>query len=126
MVNIDMPSFSTKSEAKLLTCDHRLQRLFREVVKSVDCTILCGHRGKEEQDEAYALGNSTLQWPHSNHNVTPSRAVDVAPYPVDWNDLSRFREFAVIVKEVAARMGIKVRWGGDWKMRDYPHWEVVD
>lgn len=122
-----MPSFSTRSAARLLTCHHDLQRLFNEVIKHVDCTILCGHRGEQEQNEAYALGHSKVRFPNSKHNPNPSMAVDVAPYPVDWNDLNRFREFAVIVKECAARMGIKVRHGGDWKgFPDWPHWELVD
>lgn len=122
-----MPSFSTKSAERLLTCDHRLQRLFNDVIKFLDCSVICGHRGKLEQDKAYAEGKSKLRWPDSKHNVSPSKAVDVIPYPQDWSNIQRFREFAVIVKECAARLGIKVRWGGDWKeFPDFPHWELVD
>lgn len=122
-----MPSFSTKSEAKLLTCDHRLQALFREVIKHVDCTILQGHRGREEQTLYFETGKSEKPWPMSSHNTTPSRAVDVAPYPIDWNDIARFQAFAAIVKECAARLGIKVRWGGDFPhFKDYPHWELAE
>lgn len=121
-----MPSFSTRSEQRLLTCDHRLQRLFREVVIHADCTVICGHRGKADQDLAFANKKSRVRWPSSKHNQSPSLAVDVAPYPLDWENIQRFREFAVVVKECAARMGIKVRWGGDWAMRDYPHWELAE
>lgn len=110
-----------------MTAHPDLQRLFREVVKAVDCTVLCGHRGREEQEEAFALGHSKVRFPHSKHNVQPSLAVDVVPWPVDWTDLNRFRAFAVIVKEQAARMGIKVRWGGDFTtLVDMPHWELID
>ncbi len=121
-----MPSFSTASAQRLLTCDHRLQALFTEVVKIVDCSVLCGHRPQVEQDLAYAAGRSQLKWPYSRHNSLPSQAVDVVPYPVDWEDIQRFEVLAVMTKEVAARLGIKVRWGGDWvNFRDYPHWELV-
>lgn len=120
-----MPSFSTKSEARLITCDHRLQRLFREVILHVDCTVLCGFRSKEDQDWAYESGNSRVRWPQSLHNKQPSLAVDVAPYPIDWKDIQRFREFAVIVKECAARLNIPVVWGGDWTgFPDFPHWQL--
>lgn len=122
-----MPSFSTKSAARLLTCHHDLQRLFNEVIKHVDCSVLCGHRTREEQDEAFALGHSRARWGQSKHNFQPSLAVDVVPYPVDWDDLNGFRAFAAVVKEQAARLGIKVRWGGDFvKLVDMPHWELVD
>ncbi len=122
-----MPSFSTASAQRLLTCDHRLQALFTEVVKIVDCAVLCGHRPKEQQDLEYAAGTSQLEWPHSRHNSMPSMAVDVVPYPVDWKDLGRFELLAVMVKEIAARLGIRVRWGGDYPhFKDRPHWELVD
>jgi len=74
---------------------------------------------------AFSARKSTLPWPHSKHNVSPSLAIDVAPYPVVWSDLHRFREFAAVVKECAARFGIGVEWGGDWvHYPDYPHWQL--
>jgi hypothetical protein len=127
MLNWDMPSYSTSSAQRLLTCDHQLQALFTEVIKHADHSILCGHRLKAEQDEAFALGTSEHAWPDSKHNALPSRAVDVAPYPIDWHDLPRFMALSAIVKECAFRMGIKVKWGGDFKSwKDYPHWELID
>ena len=47
-----MPSFSQRSLDRLATCHPDLNRLFTEVVKHFDCTVLCGHRGQEEQDKA--------------------------------------------------------------------------
>ena len=52
-----------------------LQNLFNEVIKDRDCTILCGYRGKEEQEKAVSEGNSKLHYPHSKHNYNPSCAV---------------------------------------------------
>ena len=51
-----MPKFSKESLDKLATCDARLQKVFNEVIKHVDCTIIEGHRGQETQDEYYRTG----------------------------------------------------------------------
>lgn len=140
-----MGTFSATSSHRLATCDERLQRVFTQVVKTFDCTILCGHRGKEEQDAAVAAGNSQTPWPTSKHNGLPSKAVDVAPYPVRWGaegtpeqrrkDIARFYLFAGYVKASAEALGVKLRWGGDWdgdadfndqNFDDLPHFELVD
>lgn len=130
-----MPSFSNTSASRLSTCDERLQRLFSRVVKGFDCSILAGHRGEKEQQEFFKAGRSKVQFPNSKHNSYPSKAVDVAPYPIDWRDRERFHYFAGYVKGVAAEMGIDIRWGGDWNsdtevkdnsFDDLPHFEVID
>jgi hypothetical protein len=129
-----MPKFSTASIEKLNTCHPDLIRLFTEVVKHYDCTILCGQRGQAEQDEAFRTGKSQLVWPNSKHNQRPSLAVDVAPYPIDWKDRERFYHFAGFVKAMAITMGIKIRHGGDWdgdndlkdqNFFDLPHFELL-
>ena len=130
-----MPSFSIRSQERLNTCVEPLQALLNEVVKEFDCTILCGHRGQEEQNEAFRQGHSKVQWPNGKHNTIPSKAVDVTPYPIDWNDRERMTYFAGYVKGVAQSMGIKIRWGGDWDsdtevadngFDDLPHFEIRD
>ncbi|MFC1537143.1 M15 family metallopeptidase [Pseudomonadota bacterium] len=121
-----MPHFGKSSTRRLASCHNDLQRLFNEVIKERDCSILCGFRCEVEQDEAYQSGKSKVMWPNSNHNSNPSMAVDVAPYPIDWDDLERFDEFADFVKAKADEMGIAVRWGGDFSsFYDGPHWEIV-
>jgi peptidoglycan L-alanyl-D-glutamate endopeptidase CwlK len=113
-----MPRYSNRSAIKLAECDERIQRVFNTVIETVDNTILVGHRNQEDQEEMYETGRSQLQWPNSMHNSLPSKAVDVAPYPIDWNDRERFTLFAGYVLGVAENMGIKLRWGGDWD-RDF-------
>ena len=83
-----MPRFSQESFSKLSTCHQDLQILFYEVIKSFDCTILEGYRNEQDQEKAFKEGNSKLHWPNGKHNSSPSRAVDVSPYPIDWNNLS--------------------------------------
>lgn len=120
-----MPSFSARSRAKLDTCDKRLQDLFNKVIVSRDCTILEGHRNEALQNKAFEEGNSKVEYPNSKHNKTPSQAVDVMPYPIDWEDRQGLLEFANFVEGVAAGMGITVEWGGRWKsFFDGPHWQV--
>lgn len=129
-----MPSFAPTSLRRLETCHPDLQRLFKELIKHVDCTIIVGHRGEEEQEQAVLQGKSKLHWPKSKHNSTPSMAVDVSPWPVDWKDTKRFYDFAGIVRAQAAILGIKIRWGGDWdgdgdikdqKFNDLVHFELI-
>lgn len=120
-----MPSFSRVSKERLATCDQRLQDLFNDVIEFVDCSILVGHRGEEAQNLACAEGNSRTPWPTSRHNCMPSEAVDVSPYPVDWDDIEGFKVFAAYVKSRADALGIKVKWGGDFvSWKDWDHWEI--
>ena len=117
-----MFEFSERSRCNLETCDDYLQALFNEVLIHHDCTILCGERGEEAQNEAFHIKSSTKQWPDSKHNITKvervlgkkSQAVDVSPYPIDWKNKKRFYYFAGLVEGLAIRMGIDIIWGGDW------------
>jgi len=121
-----MASFGKVSLDRLATCHLDLQRLFNEVIKDEDCTILCGHRGEQEQNDAFDRGYSRLRWPHGKHNSVPSMAVDVMPYPIDWSDIPRIVTFANFVKLKSQELGITIQYGGDWKyFWDYPHYELI-
>jgi len=120
-----MYKFSESSKKRLSTCDDQLQDVFNTAIEIVDCSILCGYRGYKEQTEAFNSNHSTVQFPHSKHNVNPSKGVDALPCPVDWNDILRIKNFACIVKSIAKSKGIKIEWGGDWKnFKDYAHWQI--
>jgi len=118
--------FSKRSQGRLETCTQPLQDLFNEVIKHIDCTVLDGHRDAERQNKAYSEGRSKVQYPNSKHNSYPSKAVDVIPYPVDWEDINRFYEFAGIVQGIAFQMNIKIKWGGKFKnFFDSPHYQEI-
>ena len=130
-----MPRFGKSSRERLATCDEKLQDVFNEVIKHVDCSVLEGHRDERKQDKYFEEGKTKVRYPMGRHNSKPSRAVDVVPYPVDWEDRERFHLFAGFVLGMARRMGISLRWGGDWNMNfevddnkfdDFPHFELVD
>ena len=120
-----MPRFSDTSHAKLLTCHKDLQDICNEAIKIYDFAVICGHRTKEEQQKAFDAGFSKVRWPDSKHNKTPSLAVDLVPYPIDWNDRERFQQLAGIIKGIAHSKLIKIEWGGDWKMQDLPHFQLM-
>jgi hypothetical protein len=129
-----MPKFGSKSTENLLTCHTKLIEVFNEVIKHVDCSVLQGHRGEEEQNKYFNEGKSKVPYPKGRHNSVPSRAVDVTPYPVDWDDRERQTLFAGFVIGIALARGIKLRWGGDWdsdfkvqdnRFDDFPHFELV-
>ena len=130
-----MPYFSKRSKSRLSSCDERLQEVFNEVIKHVDCSILEGHRSKERQNKLYDEGRTKVKYPNGRHNSSPSKAVDVTPYPVDWEDRERQTLFAGFVIGIGRSMGYNLRWGGDWDMDfqvmdnrfdDFPHFEIRD
>ena len=85
-----MPEFGKRSEECLESCDPRIQEVLREAIKHYDFAVIKGHRGEDEQNEAFDTGNSKLRFPQSKHNKHPAQAVDVVPYPVDWENQQRF------------------------------------
>ena len=130
-----MAKFGKRSLKNLSSCHKDLQKVFNEVIKHVDCSVIEGHRSKERQNKLYEEGKTKVRYPKGRHNAEPSRAVDVVPYPVDWKDRERFHLFAGYVLGVASGMGITLRWGGDWNMNfevddnkfdDFPHFELID
>ena len=130
-----MPKFSTKSKIKLATTHPKLQTLFKEVIKHYDCIVITGHRSENNQNEMFKLGFSKIEYPDSAHNKNPSMAVDIAPWPISWENLPRFYHFAGFVQGLGKRLGIDVRWGGDWdgdmkfndqKFNDLIHFELIE
>lgn len=130
-----MFSFGKTSQQRKATCDKRLQEIVDEAIKLTDFTILCGHRTKEEQAQAFKDGTSKLQFPRSKHNAFPSRAIDVAPFPINWKNRERFYYLAGVIMTIAQAKGIRLRWGGDFNMDgdkttndkwDLPHFELLD
>ena len=110
-----MPKFSQASLKRLETCDERLQEVFNEVIKHFDCKIICGHRDRATQEEAFDKGFSKKSWPNSKHNRLPSKAADVLPWPIDWNDREGMAHLAGFVIGIGKLKGYNIRWGGDWE-----------
>jgi len=135
-----MPKFSELSKKRLKTCHREIISIMSSAIRYTDFTILCGYRGEVQQNRAFEGGNSKLPYPQSKHNKHPSMAVDVCPYPIDWNDINAFKKLntiIMIVADVQFEIGVikhRVRWGGDWdmdgetndnKFNDLGHYELV-
>jgi peptidoglycan LD-endopeptidase CwlK len=119
--------FSSHSLKQLKTCDIALREICNRAILEYDFSVLCGYRGEADQNYAYDNGFSRLKFPKSKHNKMPSRAVDIAPYPISWHDPVRFVELSKIIKRIANELMIPIAWGGDFaRFPDMPHYELVD
>lgn len=106
--------------------------------------ITCTHRPNEEQLSLYnqpkdgkdnngngiiddASEKVTQAKPgESPHNYMPSFAWDIGfinplTQKMDWSQ-KYFKQYADCVKEVSKA----ITWGGDWKFKDAPHFELMD
>ena len=142
-----MPAFSKKSRAMLEQVHPDLQKVMEEAIKIIDFSITEGARTKEKQLEYYKAGKSkTLNSKHlhkycAEYGRNYSMAIDLCPYPCDWNDRERFCLLAGIVLGITkilldqGKIKHRIRWGGDWsennitkdeKFSDMPHFELKD
>ncbi len=110
-----MPKLSEKSQKFLAECHLDLRRVVREAIKHVDFSVTEGHRGRKAQDGHYRAGRSKKRWPNSKHNRIPSDAVHCVPYPIHWKNRERFYYLAGVIVEAARQLGIRLRWGGNWR-----------
>ncbi len=136
-----MAKFGARSREKVASCDERLQRVLNRAIKGFDFTVIYGHREKKDQDAAFKMGNSKVQWPDSKHNFIPSRAFDVAPWiggQIPWNRVEYFYILAGVIGQAALEECVNLRWGGDWdgdgnivkydddeRLNDLGHFEVL-
>jgi hypothetical protein len=143
---MDRFKFGARSIARLETCESRLQAVVRRAMslQLMDFTVLVGHRDQAAQEDAFERGASKRRWPNSKHNSVPSRAIDIAPWPIRWGDedsptrlkdIGNFYRLAGIVLATAREWNVPLRWGGDWNMDgdiydqdfdDLVHFELVE
>jgi len=143
-----MYHLSESSMRRLAPCHNELRRLACEAIQTspVDFAVICGLRTEEDQNKAFEEGHSSLRWPHSRHNRSTRPdgtfdyrrcdAMDIVPYPVEWPDkkadsadeyarkLKRFVDVAAHILSTAKRLGIPIRWGGQFPtLFDPAHYE---
>jgi peptidoglycan L-alanyl-D-glutamate endopeptidase CwlK len=133
--------FNKSSEAKLKTCDNRLQIICNRAIQvsKIDFGISCGYRSPEDQLIAYNAGKSKIDGITTigKHNYSPSKAVDIFGYVNGKADYSVpvLTYLAGIFQAVSFDMGIELRWGGNWDrdgeiltdqdFDDLPHFELT-
>jgi peptidoglycan L-alanyl-D-glutamate endopeptidase CwlK len=90
-------------------------------ITGVDFTVIEGVRNINRQRELVRKGASKTM----NSRHLTGHAVDMVPWPVDWNDLERFEVVSEAMKKAAEELDIPIVWGGDWKsFYDGPHFEL--
>ncbi len=125
-----MPKFSKNSLEKL---NHprvhpKLKKLMLEAIKEtpIDFTIIESVRCYEKQKMYMQKGvTKTMRSKHipKSNKSGLCEAIDIAPYPINWGDIERFKKLSCHIKETAKNLSINIVWGGDWGW-DYPHYEL--
>ena len=112
-------------------------------ISEQDFMVLEGVRTLERQRELYAQGRTApgqiVTWTlQSRHFAAPDgygRAVDLVPWPIDWQDPAKFDAIAEAMYAAAQNLDVALRWGADWDQdgkprergeSDSPHFELVD
>lgn len=93
----------------------------------MDMTVLHlgGARTLDQQKDLVQKGASkTMKSRHLIQSDGYGHALDLAPYPVDWNDIDRFMMMGSLMFRAAAQEGVILTWGGHWpSFKDYPHFQ---
>ena len=105
-----MPRFGKRSKKRLKGVDAKLVNIANELIKLMDVTVIEGLRSQERQNELVAQGKSKTKF--GKH--VAGKALDLAPYPIDWNDRERFHYMGGLIRGIGHSLGVDVRWGGDW------------
>jgi len=138
-----MPKFGKRSLELLSQCHPDIVRVCNEVIKKIDFKVLDSTiRTVEQQKQFVKDGKSKTM--DSKHLIGEKRdksdAIDIAPYPIDWKDITRFCYLAGYFLGVAeflfetGQITSKFRWGYDWnrnnimideKFKDEVHFERI-
>ncbi len=148
-------TLSKRSTDALIGVEPRLVRVVKRAITHTtqDFVVIQGVRTKVQMWENYGKGRTAAQclakgvpaqyakptlakvtWLAnplmSNHRVHADgfgHAVDIVPFPVDWNSERKFNDIAAAMKRAAHLEGVKIVWGGDWTggIRDLPHFELA-
>lgn len=141
---VPLPSYTIFDEAsakRLAGAHPLLQKLFTAARRKIAFTIMDSQRGRAAQEAAFKAGHSKAHFGQSAHNWDPAVACDLAPIPLDWNNVGAFRAVQAVIgwydpksgrgAGLAKEMKIPIRWGGDWNMDgnpsdgwDLPHYEL--
>lgn len=117
--------FGKKSLERLAGIKEPLQVLAKSTIvdSPFDFSITSGLRTIEEQKVLVATGKSKTM---KSKHITGD-AFDIAVFvdgKLTW-ELKYYKQVATHIKKVAAKLGIPIVWGGDWKsFIDGPHFEL--
>lgn len=118
--------FSPRSLKNLEGVHPDLVRVMRRALETspLDFVIIEGLRSVERQKQLVASGASKTM---NSRHIT-GHAVDVIPIGPNGKaafDWPLYDKLAPAIKDAAAKEGVAIVWGGDWKsFRDGPHFEL--
>lgn len=112
-------ALSERSRKNLVGVHPDLVRVVERAAERVPFIVTEGVRTLERQRQLKAAKRSwTLNSRHLN-----GHAVDVVDADGKY-DIPDMDHIAVVMKGAAAELGVPIDWGGDWKSRDTPHFEL--
>ena len=148
-----------QSKAKLVGVHPDLVRVVERAIRitTQDFSVLEGVRSQQRQFELYGQGRTreqlmakgigprlakpkmrqvtwTLASNHFKQRDGYGHAVDLVPFPLDWEDLSKFDAISHAMFIASHELGIPIRWGADWDRdgmprergeTDSPHFELA-
>jgi len=119
-----MYTLGVRSKSRLKGVHPDLVKVVERAIEitAVDFTVLEGLRDPMRQKKLKDAGASmTLNSRHiTGHAVDLGAWVDDQ---VDWS-WPLYHQIAAAMKEAAKELNVAIVWGGDWKMRDGPHYEL--
>lgn len=126
------------SLARLKGVDECLVKVVKRAIEisEIDFTVMEGVRTLDRQRELYAQGRTApgkiVTWTMKSKHIE-GKAVDLVPYPLDWNDLDKFDKIKNAMFQAAKEIDVNLRWGADWDRDgnyrekgeyDSPHFEL--
>lgn len=134
-----------KSQERLAGVHPKMVAVVKRAIElsSQDFLVLEGVRTPTRQKELYAQGRTkpgnVVTWTLTSNHFKNAKtgfghAVDLCPFPVDWNTASKFDVIYKAMMQAAAELGTPIRSGMDWdrdgvlreaKEHDSPHFELI-
>ena len=131
--------FSKLSKQRLTGVNPKLVQVVQRALEltTQDFSVLEGVRTAQRQRELYQQGRTTpgniVTWTLKSKHID-GVAVDLIPYPLDWNDTKAFNAIAEAMFKASKELKIPIRWGADWDQdgkprergeTDSPHFELA-
>lgn len=113
-----------KSLARLEGVHPDLVRVVKRAIEitPIDFTVTEGLRTVERQRALVAAGASqTMKSRHITGHAVDLAAIVMGEVRWDW---PLYAKLAGAMKAAARELAIPLEWGGDWKMKDGPHFQL--